>query len=82
MVPWSIRSATDLPPNARLREMQQHTHTDWCNSLGPTHQNPNATNVQTNAQCVPYTTHTHHSTATAGPVKFHLWIVWCGYGLR
>ena len=25
MVPWSIRRVTDLPPNAKLREMQQNT---------------------------------------------------------
>ena len=24
MVPWSIRRVTDLPPNAKLREMQQN----------------------------------------------------------
>ena len=26
MVPWSIRRVTDVPPNAKLREMQQNTH--------------------------------------------------------
>ena len=26
MVPWPIRRATDLPPNAKLREMQQNMH--------------------------------------------------------
>ena len=26
MVPWPIRWVTDLPPNAKLREMQQNTH--------------------------------------------------------
>ena len=26
MVPWSIRRVTDLPPNAKLHEMQQNTH--------------------------------------------------------
>ena len=26
MVPWSIRRVMDLPPNAKLREMQQNTH--------------------------------------------------------
>ena len=26
MVPWSITRVTDLPPNAKLREMQQNTH--------------------------------------------------------
>ena len=26
MVPWSIRRVTDLPPNAKLCEMQQNTH--------------------------------------------------------
>ena len=26
MVPWSIRRVTDLPPNAKLREMQQNMH--------------------------------------------------------
>ena len=26
MVPWSIRWVTDLPPNAKLREMQQNRH--------------------------------------------------------
>ena len=26
MVPWPIRRVTDLPPNAKLREMQQNTH--------------------------------------------------------
>ena len=26
MVPWSIKSVTHLPPNAKLREMQQNTH--------------------------------------------------------
>ena len=34
MVPWSIRRLTDLPPNAELLEMQQHTM-DWSNSSGP-----------------------------------------------
>ena len=26
MVPWPMRWVTDLPPNAKLREMQQNTH--------------------------------------------------------
>ena len=26
MVPWTIRKVTDLPPNAKLCEMQQNTH--------------------------------------------------------
>ena len=26
MVPWPIRWVTDLPPNAKLRQMQQNTH--------------------------------------------------------
>ena len=26
MIPWSIGRVTDLPPNAKLREMQQNTH--------------------------------------------------------
>ena len=26
MVPWRIKRVTDLPPNAKLREMQQNTH--------------------------------------------------------
>ena len=26
MLPQSIRMVTDLPPNAKLREMQQNTH--------------------------------------------------------
>ena len=26
MVPWPIRRVTDLPPNAKLREMQENTH--------------------------------------------------------
>ena len=26
MVPWSIRRVTDLPPNAKMFEMQQITH--------------------------------------------------------
>ena len=26
MVPWSKKRVTDLPPNARLHEMQQNTH--------------------------------------------------------
>ena len=26
MVPWPIRRVTDLPLNAKLREMQQNTH--------------------------------------------------------
>ena len=26
MVPWSITRVTDLPPNAKLHEMQQNTH--------------------------------------------------------
>ena len=26
MVPWSMRRVTDLPPNAKLREMQQNMH--------------------------------------------------------
>ena len=30
MVPWSIRRVTDLPPNAKLLEMQQTGWIVWC----------------------------------------------------
>ena len=51
------------------------TRSDWCNSSRPPHHmfltNPNATTIQTNAQCVPYTTRAHHCTTAAGPSKYH-----------
>ena len=36
MLPWSVGGVTDLPPDAKLSEMQQNA--DWCNSLGPPRQ--------------------------------------------
>ena len=69
MVPWPIRRVTDLSLNAKLREMEQTTHGLVQLIRAAMLDIPNQTPIQTNAQCVPYTTHAR--TAVAGPSKFH-----------
>ena len=57
MVPWS--RVTDLPPNAKLREMQQNTLGMVQLIRAATSDGPDQTpmpTVQAVAQCVPYTT--------------------------
>ena len=70
MVPCSIRRVRDPPSNAKLHEMQQDTHglVQVIRAAAlDVERNPNAATVQTNAQCVPHTTHAHHCTTVARP---------------
>ena len=62
IVPWSRRRATDLPPDAKLRKVQQNMHRLVQRIGAATPNVPYQTLMPQPSTRVPYTTHVHRCT--------------------